>query len=147
MLYAAVTLVLGITVLTEAITMKKLSESQKKVADELRLTLSTQYQDIADIKQKNRKLQSEICDLRREASCKKPHTPLKDENFIYGGYNQIQIGNEITVNEDFLKYEADIALKVISAELPEDVRTYATVGKIVKYMFAQLEEQKISTKI
>ncbi len=147
MLYAAVTLLLGITVLAEAATIKKISDTQRKVADELRLTLSTQYQDIADLKQKNRELQGEICDLRGEVSCREPHTPLKDENFIYGGYNQIKIGNGKTVNEDFLKYEAAVALKVISAELPEDVRTYATVGKIVKYMFAQLEEQKISTKI
>ena len=42
---------------------------------------------------------------------------------------------------------ADVGLEVISAELPEDVRTYAVVGKIVEHMSAQLEEQKISTKI
>ena len=36
MLYAAVTLLLGITVLAEAATMKKISDTQRKVTDELR---------------------------------------------------------------------------------------------------------------
>ena len=69
MLYAAVTLLLGITVLAEAATMKKISDTQRKVTDELRLTLSTQHQDIVNLKQKNRELQGEICDLRGEVSC------------------------------------------------------------------------------
>lgn len=147
MLYAAVTLLLGITVLAEAATMKKISDTQRKVTDELRLTLSTQHQDIANLKQKNRELQGEICDLRKEASCRKPHTPLKDKEFIYKGNYPIRIGRGKIVNEDFLKYVADVGLKVISAEIPDDIRTYAAVENILKHMSVQLETQKISTKI
>ena len=147
MLYAAVTLLLGITVLAEAATMKKISDTQRKVTDELRLTLSTQHQDIVNLKQKNRELQGEICDLRGEVSCREPHTPLKDEEFIYRGNYPICIGGGKIVNEDFLKYVANVGLKVILAEIPDDVRTYAAVENILEHMSIQLEAQKISTKI
>ena len=147
MLYAAVTLLLGITVLAEAATMKKISDTQRKVTDELRLTLSTQHQDIVNLKQKNRELQGEICDLRGEVSCREPHTPLKDEEFIYRGNYPICIGGGKIVNEDFLKYVANVGLKVILAEIPDDVRTYAAVESILEHMSVQLEAQKISTKI
>ena len=147
MLYAAVTLLLGITVLVEAATMKKISDTQRKVTDELRLTLSTQHQDIANLKQKNRELQGEICDLRGEVSCREPHTPLKDEEFIYRGNYPICISGGKIVNEDFLKYVANVGLKVILAEIPDDVRTYAAVENILEHMSVQLEAQKISTKI
>ena len=147
MLYAAVTLLLGITVLAEAATMKKISDTQRKVTDELRLTLSTQHQDIVNLKQKNRELQGEICDLRGEVSCREPHTPLKDEEFIYRGNYPICIGGGKIVNEDFLKYVANVGLKVILSEIPDDVRTYAAVENILEHMSVQLEAQKISTKI
>lgn len=147
MLYAAVTLLLGITVLAEAATIKKISDTQRKVADELRLTLSTQYQDIANLEKKNRKLQGEICDLRGEVSCREPHTPLKDKEFIYRGNYPIRIGGGKIVNEDFLKYVANVGLKVISAEIPDDVRTYVAVEMVIKKMSVQLEGQKNYAKV
>ena len=102
--------------------MKKISDTQRKVTDELRLTLSTQHQGVlANLKQKNRELQGEICDLRGEVSCREPHTPLKDEEFIYRGNYPICIGGGKIVNEDFLKYVANVGLKVILAEIPDDV--------------------------
>lgn len=147
MLYAAVTLLLGITVLAEAATIKKISDTQRKVTDELRLTLSTQYQDIANLEKKNRKLQGEICDLRGEVSCREPHTPLKDKEFIYRGNYPIRIGGGKIVNEDFLKYVANVGLKVISAEIPDDVRTYVAVEMVIKKMSVQLEGQKNYAKV
>lgn len=147
MLYAAVTLLLGITVLAEAMALKKISENQRKSADELQSTLSIQHQSVGRLAEKIVKMQEKIGNLERKVSCRKPHTPLKDEDFIYRGNYPIRIGRGKVVNGDFLKYVADVGLEVISAELPEDVRTYAVVGKIVEHMSAQLEEQKISTKI
>lgn len=85
--------------------------------------------------------------MRQEALCREPHTPLKDKEFIYKGNYLVSIGRGKMVNEDFLKYVADVGLKVISAEIPDDIRTYAAVENILEHMSVQLETQKISTKI
>lgn len=59
---------------------------------------------------------------------------MRDKEFIYGGMDCWLMGNDKTVNKEFLKYVAETATGVILQELPSDIRTMEVVEEIIKEM-------------
>ncbi len=57
---------------------------------------------------------------------------MRDKEFIYGGMDCWLMGNDKTVNKEFLKYVAETATGVILQELPSDIRTMQTVEVVIE---------------
>lgn len=119
---------------------RKVSEETKKELARHSLRLDSHEKDKYTMKQQIRDIYEDVKETRLEITKNNMRKPLSKDAFS-GEY--MMLSNETVIKEDELTYIANIALKAIESELPEEKRTYEMISLLIEKMTKQLKHNEI----
>lgn len=115
---------------------RAINEAADKLREEKRKELTKVEKDLSVVK-------SDIKNLRMELSGEGKRQPVSEEYFGKWTSRGIRFSNDICMKEEMLDYIAQIGIKAIVSELPEEARTPEIIRDIAKRMENQVDKASI----
>lgn len=137
------TTILGIALIVHVRKEKRMCKRSTDLIQVQEHEIKRMKEDLRTIKTRCEEVSEENKSLREVVVTGK-HVATRDEGFIYGGYLRTHFGNGAEINDKFLEYVGDIALKTIASELPEEIRTQEVIKEVLRRGGEKIKTKKIA---
>ena len=137
------TTILGIAFILHARKVKKMCNHFTNFIMAQKPEIKKMKEDLRVLKIRCIEISKENQALREDVATGK-HVATRDEGFVYGGHLRTRFESGAEINDKFLEYVADIALKTIASELPEEIRTQEVIKEVLRRGGEKIKTKKIA---